>query len=58
MKPKASHERDELDAYLASGIEDVADPLKWWDEHRSTYPHLSRMALDYLTIPGMFSHSY
>jgi hypothetical protein len=31
--------------------ENVKDPLKWWWEHRRTYPTLSHMALDYLSIP-------
>lgn len=45
---------DELDAYLATSVEDIApgDTLKWWQDHSSLYPHLSCMALDYLTIPG------
>ena len=40
-----------------TGMEDVTpgDGLKWWHERHATYPHLSRMALDYLTIPGMFT---
>ncbi|KIM63540.1 hypothetical protein SCLCIDRAFT_117150, partial [Scleroderma citrinum Foug A] len=44
---------DELDTYLATGMEDVTpgDGLKWWHERRATYPRLSHMALDYLTIP-------
>lgn len=33
-------------------VEHVVDPIAWWYERRDTYPHLSRMALDYLTIPG------
>jgi len=46
---------DELDAYLASGVEDISNALKWWHENRATYPHLSHMTLDYLAIPGMSS---
>ena len=54
LKPiKHSRFRDEIDRYLAMDTEAVADPLLWWFEHRSMYPALSRMALDYLTIPGM-----
>lgn len=45
---------EELENYLNADIEDIADPIAWWHGHRKTYPHLSRMALDYLTIPGMF----
>jgi hypothetical protein len=29
-------------------VENVTDPLKWWWDHRRTYPALSRMAFDYL----------
>lgn len=43
---------DELRRYLQSDPEDIKDAVAWWHEHRSTYPRLSRMALDYLTIPG------
>ena len=44
--------RSELDRYLSTVTESVADPLLWWFEHRHVYPRLSRMALDYLSIPG------
>lgn len=43
---------DELDQYLGSDIEVVDDALAWWYEWQDMYPHLSRMALDHLTIPG------
>lgn len=49
--------RDEIDRYLATETEVVDKPLIWWSEHRSMYPTLSRMALDYLSIPGMYSSS-
>jgi hypothetical protein len=38
--------------YLRTDVEDVHDVLLWWHEHHSMYPRLSRMAMDYLTIPG------
>ena len=44
--------RDELDIYLGSDPEDCDDALKWWDDRRDRFPHLSRMAIDYLAIPG------
>jgi len=55
LKPSASSKgaRDEIDRYLATDTEEVDNPLLWWWEHRSMYPCLSRMALDYLSIPGM-----
>jgi hypothetical protein len=53
---KSSNEsRDELDRYLATDRETIDDPILWWVERRPMYPLLSRMALDYLTIPGMCS---
>jgi len=42
----------EIDEYLRLPVENVSDPLKWWYDHRRVYPNLSRMALDYLSIPG------
>lgn len=52
MAPKDSELLDELSRYLNSDPEHVDDVLKWWWERRNTYPRLSRMALNYLTIPG------
>ncbi|KIJ09043.1 hypothetical protein PAXINDRAFT_88030, partial [Paxillus involutus ATCC 200175] len=31
---------------------DIDNVLKWWLRQAKTYLHLSRMALDYLTIPA------
>lgn len=55
--------QDELEDYLRTGPENlkykektkekVMTPLEWWVRHRDVYPKLSRMALDYLSIPGM-----
>jgi hypothetical protein len=50
--PQVSELLDELDRYLATDPELTDNALKWWHEHRAMYPRLSRMALDYLTIPG------
>ena len=47
--------RDELDKYLAQPLEGTGDPLQWWTERAPLFPRLSRMARDYLSIPGMFS---
>jgi hypothetical protein len=52
--PKASDLRDELDRYLSTDPEHVDDVLAWWHERRGAFPQLSRMALDYLSIPGMY----
>ncbi len=51
---KPSDLRSELDWYLSSDIEDVTDALSWWYERRTTFPRLTRMALDYLSIPCKF----
>lgn len=45
-------ETDELSDYLSSPLEKVRDPIAWWWTHRDVYPTLSKMAFDYLSIPG------
>ncbi len=50
--PTSSELRDELERYLSSDPEHTTDALKWWYDRRAVYPTLSRMALDYLSIPG------
>ena len=44
----------EIDDYLRHPVQNVKDPLKWWFANRALYPNLSRMGLDYLSIPGKF----
>ncbi|KAF5309387.1 hypothetical protein D9619_012291 [Psilocybe cf. subviscida] len=51
LAPLTSEAGDEIERYLLAGCEDVKDGLMWWYEHRHTYPRLSRMARDYLSIP-------
>lgn len=43
---------DELTRYLSTDPERVKDALEWWNDRRASFPNLSRMALDYLSIPG------
>lgn len=44
---------DELDDYLrAPRTELFIDVFQWWKDNSARYPRLSRMALDYLSIPG------
>ena len=50
--PKPADLRDELDRYLSTDPEYTEDVLIWWFERVGTFPHLSRMALDYLSIPA------
>lgn len=49
-------DRDELNDYLESPVDPTKDALAWWHARRLQFPRLSRMALDYLSIPGA-SHS-
>lgn len=55
--PSSLELRDELDQYLSADPEQVGntgkDVILWWYERQGVYPRLHRMALDYLTIPGM-----
>ena len=49
--------RHELQTYLSSSWEswralpEITD-FKWWKDHGTVYPTLSRMARDFLAIPG------
>ncbi len=46
--------QDELECYLNTDPDyDADDPIQWWQEHEHIYPWLARMALDFLTIPGI-----
>lgn len=45
---------NEISRYLQAPSESPENVLLWWIEHRKVYPRLSRMALDYLTVPGMY----
>jgi hypothetical protein len=56
--PKSTELRDELDRYLGSDPEYVVDAVLWWHDRRADYPHLSRMAMDYLVIPRKCSYFY
>ena len=52
--PKASNLGSELNRYLSTDAEHIINAIGWWHEHYHTYPSLSHMALDYLTVPGMY----
>lgn len=46
---------DELDHFLASPCESTGgDVLGWWYARRAIYPRLSRMAMDYIVVPGAY----
>jgi hypothetical protein len=49
--PKAAL-RNEVDRYLSTDPEQTSDVLMWWNDRRTLFPCLSRMALNYLSIPG------
>ncbi len=50
--PNDAELSDELERYLSTDVEDVQDPLQWWTDRKSQFPNLSRMAIDFLTLPG------
>ena len=52
LAPMSLDLHNKLDRYITANIEDVKDPLMWWYEWHKTFPHLSLMACDYLSIPG------
>jgi hypothetical protein len=52
--PKPADLYDELDQFLSTDPEYVKDVLAWWFERWHIYPWLFRMAMDYLSIPGMY----
>ncbi|XP_042070641.1 E3 SUMO-protein ligase ZBED1 [Haplochromis burtoni] len=44
---------EEINLYrLADCIPTDDNPLRWWKEHHSLYPHLSKLAQCYLVVPG------
>ena len=54
--PSSAGALSELERYLSTRSDPtVSDPLAWWHDRRTMYPRLSRMALDYLTVPGAFN---
>ncbi|TFY74003.1 hypothetical protein EWM64_g10009 [Hericium alpestre] len=63
--PTANDGHDELERYLSTDPKPIGDALAWWShpKHAADFPRLSRMALDYLSIPAtsvaverVFSH--
>ena len=58
LAPASSDIGDELDRYLATDTEDIRDGLMWWHERHATYPKLSCMARDYLSISGTFLYLF
>ncbi|KIY66191.1 hATC-domain-containing protein [Cylindrobasidium torrendii FP15055 ss-10] len=53
QRKRTPAEVDELVRYLSTAAEpDIDDIVDWWISQRKTYPRLSRMALDYHSIPA------
>ena len=50
--PKLANLGSKLTCYLSTEVEHVTDPIAWWYERSGSFPCLSHMALDYLSIPG------
>jgi hypothetical protein len=51
-KPTAQASDDKVTLYLQEKVENIGDPIAWWLTQRDRFPFLSKMALDYLLIPG------
>lgn len=54
-RPRRSELDSELERYYRIESREVNDPVQWWADHRTTFPRLSRFALDILAIPAMAS---
>ena len=52
LSPASPDLFDELELYLSTDTEDVKDAISWWYERHASFPYLSCMAWDYLSIPG------
>jgi hypothetical protein len=52
---KPAARQSEIDEYLAQPVEPVKDALAWWVNKEHVFPKLSKMARDYLSIPGKLS---
>ncbi|OJT01922.1 Zinc finger BED domain-containing protein RICESLEEPER 2, partial [Trametes pubescens] len=50
--PTKAQLSDKLVQYLNTDPEHTEDVLQWWINHQVSYPNLSRMAIDYLTMPA------
>jgi hypothetical protein len=50
--PPSPDNHGELNRYLAMDVKDVKDGIMRWHERCTTFPRLSYMARDYLSIPG------
>ncbi len=44
---------DDYEAYKSSPTIPINDVISWWRDHQTTYPKLSQMEFDLLSIPAM-----
>ena len=51
--PEPIEDRDELEVYLSERVTMVTEPISWSKEHQHRFPQLSRMALEFLSIPAI-----
>ena len=58
LAPVTPTTKNELERYLQTPVKNVKNALEWWVKNQAVYPHLSWMALDYLSIPGMSSNDF
>jgi hypothetical protein len=52
LAPISSDIHNKLKSYLSTNTKDVKDALLWWHDQWASFPSLSCMAQDYLSIPG------
>ena len=50
------YDTSELDDYLSKPVEKVRDPIGWWWHRHASYAKLSKMSLDYLSVPCELFH--
>jgi len=50
--PMSPNTLDKLQHYLAVDVKDMKDTLMWWHKRHGSFPGLSCMAHNYLSIPG------
>lgn len=62
VAPLSDFPPDSIEAYLSSpcvatsDIEEAGGVLSYWEKALKTRPRLARMALDFLSAPGMSDH--
>ena len=52
-KAETVEANDKVERYLSKAIEVTDTLILWWKSYEEEYPQLSRITLDYLSIPTM-----